>query len=103
MLDSKPERYIPAILVSHRILDNAVLLYSSKYLFLLQIQSAKEIYVMDLQQYLTKQEYLLSAEHMKQSHSPDYTEGFEDGVRWLRDYIILELLNCQKYQQENSD
>ena len=46
----------------------------------------------DMQHYLTKQEYLAYANRLRQGQSEDYIKGFEDGVNWLRDYIVLELL-----------
>lgn len=54
-------------------------------------------------EYLAKQEYLLTARCIKANRSEDFSAGFDAGAKWLQDYIILELLNCQESQQENLD
>ena len=48
----------------------------------------------DIQTYLTKQEYLDSANHLKQSKSTDFCLGFDTGVQWLANYV-KELLGTE--------
>ena len=57
---------------------------------------------MDLQLYLTRQEYILAAERLKQFRSTDYSEGFDAGANFALEYM-KELLNCQTYPQQNLD
>lgn len=58
---------------------------------------------MDVQKYLTVQEYLLAADRLKEGRSVDYIEGFGAGVDWLQGYYELELLGCRKSQSPNSE
>lgn len=57
---------------------------------------------MNLQLYLTKQEYLLAAECLKQSNSADYSKGFDAGANFALEYL-KEILDCQRYLLQNLD
>lgn len=52
---------------------------------------------------LARHDYLIAAKHLKENNSADFTKGFDAGANWLRSYITLELLTCQKSQSANSE
>lgn len=55
-----------------------------------------------VEQFIAKQEYLLSAASIKEGKSNDFCEGFHAGAKWLSDYI-KENLDCQTSQLRKSE